>query len=517
MEEIIVFSEIKVLILAIIATLIFTGILKSKKISKEKAKGFFLIYIIFIISLGILYYFKETFVASHLFSCVWLIFSVVSILILKKLKIYETKFGLFFAFLSIFAVQLGYIAYTPFWDRQHDSRDFMNYQFGGHFGYIGYIFFNNHLPTGNPTDYWCFFNPPLFYIISAIFMKIQTFFNFTIEQGLENLQILSVLYTTIFIIYVYRILKEINIRKVIIPLILFVGLSPAIVIMSGSLNNDILSIMLSTMAIFYCIKWYESDLVSDLIKIAITISLAIMTKISTAIIAVAIATIFLVKVIQNKNDIKKYVKYFSIFALISLPIGLWFPIKNLILYDIPVTYVQSVDEDNDANISKYSILERLFSVSEGQLDSVNINMSKENAEYNILLTTLKSYIVDEQIDYENNSTLKLTIPLIFICSFVILILFVVNLVYILKNYKDINNNWILFFILLFVLEIISYLKFCFDYPFTFTMNFRYIVPTLISYTAITGVACEKNSKLLIINTSVITMFVLLSIFMFTEI
>lgn len=517
MEEIIVFSEIKVLILAIIATLIFTGILKSKKISKEKAKGFFLIYIIFIISLGILYYFKETFVASHLFSCVWLIFSVVSILILKKLKIYETKFGLFFAFLSIFAVQLGYIAYTPFWARQHDSRDFMNYQFGGHFGYIGYIFFNNHLPTGNPTDYWCFFNPPLFYIISAIFMKIQTFFNFTIEQGLENLQILSVLYTTIFIIYVYRILKEINIRKVIIPLILFVGLSPAIVIMSGSLNNDILSIMLSTMAIFYCIKWYESDLVSDLIKIAITISLAIMTKISTAIIAVAIATIFLVKVIQNKNDIKKYVKYFSIFALISLPIGLWFPIKNLILYDIPVTYVQSVDEDNDANISKYSILERLFSVSEGQLDSVNINMSKENAEYNILLTTLKSYIVDEQIDYENNSTLKLTIPLIFICSFVILILFVVNLVYILKNYKDINNNWILFFILLFVLEIISYLKFCFDYPFTFTMNFRYIVPILISYTAITGVACEKNSKLLIINTSVITMFVLLSIFMFTEI
>lgn len=517
MEEIIVFSEIKVLILAIIATLIFTGILKSKKISKQKAKAFFLIYIMFIISLGILYYFKEIFVVSHLFSCVWLIFSVVSILILKKLKIYETKFGLFFAFFSIFAVQLGYIAYTPFWARQHDSRDFMNYQFGGHFGYIGYIFFNNHLPTGNPTNYWCFFNPPLFYIISAIFMKIQTFFNFTIEQGLENLQILSVLYTTIFIIYVYRILKEINIRKIIIPLILFVGLSPAIVIMSGSLNNDILSIMLSTMAIFYCIKWYESDLLSDLIKIAITISLAIMTKISTAIIAVAIATIFLVKVIQNKNDIKKYVKYFSIFALISLPIGLWFPIKNLILYDIPVTYVQSVDEDNDANISKYSILERLFSVSEGQLDSVNINMSKENAEYNILLTTLKSYIVDEQIDYENNSTLKLTIPLIFICSFVILILFVVNLVYILKNYKDINNNWILFFILLFVLEIISYLKFCFDYPFTFTMNFRYIIPTLISYTAITGVACEKNSKLLIINTSVITMFVLLSIFMFTEI
>ena len=86
-----------------------------------------------------------------------------------------------------------------------------------------------------------------------------------------------------------------------------------------------------------------------------------------------------------------------------------------------------------------------------------------------------------------------------------------------KNYKEINNGWILFFLLLFVLEIISYLKFCFDYPFTFTMNFRYIVPTLISYTVITGTACEKNNKLLTINTSIIIIFVLLSIFMFTEI
>ena len=393
----------------------------------------------------------------------------------------------------------------------------MNYQFGGHFGYIGYIFFNNHLPIGNPTDYWCFFNPPLFYIVSALFMKFQMLFNFTIEQGLENLQILSALYTIVFIIYVYRILKEVNIKKVIIPLILFVGLSPAIVIMSGSLNNDILSIMLSTMAIFYCIKWYQTDLLSDLIKIAITISLAIMTKISTALIAVAIAIVFLVKVIKNRNDIKRYVKYFSIFALISLPIGLWFPIKNLILYNIPITYVQSVDEDNDANISKYSILERLFYVQDGQLESININMSKEKAEYNILLTTLKSYIVDEQIDYENSGTLKVIIPLIFICLAIISILFVINLVYVLKNYKEINNGWILFFLLLFVLEIISYLKFCFDYPFTFTMNFRYIVPTLISYTVITGTACEKNNKLLTINTSIIIIFVLLSIFMFTEI
>ncbi len=253
----------------------------------------------------------------HLFTLSVIIISIIASIILKRKNLYTAKWEIFFAFLSIFAIYIGYISYTPFWARQHDSRNFVDYQYGGHFGYIGYIFYNNHLPIGSPKDYWCFYNPPLFYIISTIFMKIQTFFNFTIEEGLENLQLLSCLYTIIFDIYVYRILKELNIQKMLKSLLLFVGLSPAIVIMSGSLNNDILSIMLSTMAIFYCIKWYKTDSLKDLIKIAFTISFAIMTKISSALIAVAIACVFLAKVIQNRKDIIKYIKYFSLFALIS--------------------------------------------------------------------------------------------------------------------------------------------------------------------------------------------------------
>ena len=426
---------------------------------------------------------------------------------------YNPKLVIFFSFTTIASIYIGYILYTPFWSRQHDSRSFEDYQYGGHFGYIGYIFFNNHLPVGSPKDYWCFYNPPLFYIISAIFMKLQTFYGLAIENGLENLQILSALYTIIFDIYVYRILRELDIKRTIKSLVLFVALSPSIVIMSGSLNNDILSIMLSTMAIFYCIRWYKSDSLKDLLKIAFSISFAIMTKISTALIAVAIAFVFLVKVIQNKNDILKYIKYFSLFALISLPIGLWFPIKNLIIYDVPLTYVQSVDEDNDANISKYSVLERIFTISEGHLDTINIDMSKENAEYNLFITTLKSFIVDEYIDC-NNDTLKISIPLIFYCSVLITILFIINLIYVLKNYKEINNKWILFFLLLFILEVASYIKFCFDYPFTFTMNFRYIVPTLISYSVITGIACENNKKMFLFNSTVIDLFLTLSVLIF---
>ena len=67
-----------------------------------------------------------------------------------------------------------------------------------------------------------------------------------------------------------------------------------------------------------------------------------------------------------------------------------------------------------------------------------------------------------------------------------------------------------------ILHILSYLKFCFDFPFTFTMNFRYIVPTLITYGVITGIASDDNKFLFYTNTILILLFSCLSILMFTN-
>lgn len=286
--------------------------------------------------------------------------------------------------------------------------------------------------------------------------------------------------------------------------------------MSGSINNDMLSISLSIMAIYYTIIWYKDDSLKTLIKIALSISLAIMTKISSALIAVAIAFVFLIKIIKNKKEISKYIWHFTLFAIIALPIGLWFPIKNLVLYDVPITYVQSVDTSSGAYISKYSIFDRFFKINENHLDSVNIDMGPETPEYNIFVTTLKSFILDEHIDYENNKLLSLTIPAIFILSIIISIFYLINIVYTLINRKKFSN-WIYFFLLIGILQIGSYISFCFNYPFTFTMNFRYIIPTLITYAVITSLASDENKKLYYLNTITCLVFSCLSIIMFTNI
>lgn len=375
---------------------------------------------------------------------------------------------------------------------------------------------NISLPKGSPLGIWCFSNPPLFYIISTIVIKISEFFTNSIDISFENLQLLSFGYYFIFIIYLYRILTELEIKRSLIPTLLFVALSPALLIMSGSINNDMLSISLSIMAIYYTIIWYKDDSLKTLLKIALTISLAIMTKISSALIAIAISFVFLAKVIQNRKDLSKYIWHFTIFAIIALPIGLWFPIKNLVLYDIPFTYVQSVDTSSGAYISKYSVFDRFFKINENHLDSVNIDMGPKTPEYNIFVTTLKSFIIDEHIDYENNSLLNFVISGIFIVSIFISILYLINILYLLINRKKFSN-WVYFFLLIGILQIGSYISFCFNYPFTFTMNFRYIIPSLITYAVITSLASDENKKLYYLHTISLFIFSFLSFVMFTNI
>ena len=517
MENLLFINELKLILFCSIGLIIFLLILKAKNTNKTKAKAALYIFISYIIYICFLYYLRNKFNTIHLFTTVFILFCISCLSILKLFKICTDKTIKTLTFLIILSVPLSYICYSPFYIRQHDLRAFETNKFGGHFGYIAEIFYNNKLPDVNPKDMWCFYNPPLLYIISAIVLKITTTISTSAEINFETLQIMSYIYYLIFIIYTYKIFEKINIKDLLLPSISFIALSPALIIMSGSLNNDMLSLALSVMAIYYTIIWYESDSLKDLIKIALSISLAMMTKINSALIAIPIAFVFLNKVIKNKKDFIKYVKHFSIFALIALPIGLWFPIKNYIKYDIPFTYVQSVDESNDANISKYSTLDRFFKFDSSHINSPNIDMSKENAEYNLYLSTIKSFIVDEYMEFNEKPILHIALKFMLYLSIFITILYFINIIYILLTIKKNNNNWLYFFLLLGIIQIISYISFCFNFPFTFTMNFRYIVPTLLTFGVILSIAAEKNSYFKSINKLFMIVFSITSIIIFTNV
>ena len=206
----------------IIATLLFIFILKNKKLNKNFSRFLLITYLNFMVFLGISFNLKTYPDVNYCFMALWIFFIILTFIISKVLKVYNYNIGVLLSFFLISIVQIGYISYTPYYVRQHDARDFINYKNGGHFGYIGYIFYNNKLPTVSPIKYWCFYNPPLFYIISAIIVKIQNNFGIVIENCLENLQITTLIYISIFNIYAYRILKEMNVKKVLTYILSFI-------------------------------------------------------------------------------------------------------------------------------------------------------------------------------------------------------------------------------------------------------------------------------------------------------
>lgn len=211
--------------ICLIVTFLFISILKNKKLDKNHSKFLLITYLSFMIFLGISFYLKIFQNINYLFIGLWLIFCALIFTCSKIMKVYNYKIGTFLILFMISIIQIGYISYTPYYVRQHDSRSFTKYENGGHLGYIGYIFYNNKLPVGSPINYWCFYNPPLFYIISAIILKIQNYFEIGIEECLENLQISTLLYVMMFNIYVYRILKEMNIKKALPYVLSFVRIN----------------------------------------------------------------------------------------------------------------------------------------------------------------------------------------------------------------------------------------------------------------------------------------------------
>ncbi len=433
-------------------------------------------------------------------------------IIFEKKKLINKNNLKIFIIALLFFVYLGYILNTDCATRQHDTRS-LNWENGGHLGYIEYILENHSLPNFNPTDKWCFTNPPLFYITSTLFVEFQNLIGRHEYQAIENLQFLTMFFVLIFDIYVFKTFKILKFQKSKEYILLFVGLSPSIVYLSGSLNNDSLAIVLCTMAIYYAIKWYMEDKLSDLIKIAFTIAFAIMTKINSAIIAIPIGILLLIKLVNCREKAKKIILYYCIFALISLPIGLWFPIKNLVQYNVPITYVQEVieKEENDGYIGEHNSLERFFKIESKYLKNINITIEKGKSDYNIFLTTLKSFLVDEKVDYEEDIVVEILLFILFIICIFLTCIFIYSLF---KNKTTIIN---LFFYLIILFELVFYTKFCFDYPYVFTMNFRYIVPIIIPFGIGLLELMENNEKMRKILENTITLYCIASVIIFLSI
>ncbi|MBQ6966947.1 MAG: glycosyltransferase family 39 protein [Lachnospiraceae bacterium] len=380
-----------------------------------------------------------------------------------------------FIFLNAGLLHVFYIIYTHTWERQHDVIGFRNGKGIGQAALIEYLMNEGHLPDFDPTTRWGFFQPLLHHIVSAVWLKFNLMRGMNYDRACEYIQILTLIYSMVLIFYGFRIFTLMGLkgRGLIISETLL-AFHPLLILLSGSVNNDIMSHMFLVMAIYYILKWYRDEKLRDLFLTALTIGLSMMAKLSGVLAAPAVAFLMLYKLIgdiREKKGVFKRIREYALFAVTVFPLGLFFPIRNMILFHVPLTYMPEVGED----LSGYSLIQRIFDIRTATPYTCMIKNGNAYDEFNVFLALIKTGLTGEDDYSVVNPYITCFAWILFFAGAVLFITVVVLFFYVFLRNDMVKEVPIrLFWVILIGTGILFMLRLIFSVPNFSSEDIRYI-------------------------------------------
>ncbi len=401
-----------------------------------------------------------------------------------------------------FLLRLNYVIYTPLSEttrvRQHDL-----FEFGGDRGHSAYIehFYNNGftLPDFNPTTRAQFYHPPLHHLIAAMWMRILTTFGMSYTRAIGSLQFLSLFYSSCCLLVSERIFTRLRLTGGYKLLALsVVAFHPTFIILAGSVNNDVLSLLFTLLSVYTALRWYEEPTKKNILMIALSIGLGMSTKLSAALVAIPIAVLFFMKLISDKKRVYDNMMQFCLFGLVCIPLGMWYSIRNAVRFNVPLTYVQKLSEKSDQYVGNHTVYERLLDFSYHPFANPFFNRSATGAEYheyNPFVGIIKTSVFGEYNLAKYNEALMPFCRILLVLNMVMIALSVAALIYfaVTKNkFTDMTEK--VFLVFYQVLMFVYFIKFAFDFPHDCSMDYRYIVPTCVLGSFFIGAAAEHFSE-----------------------
>ena len=419
----------------------------------------------------------------------------------SKIK-YNEKLIFFLFTISAVILRLVYVIRIPYNVNQHDAGDFT----GGHIGYICYLFEHNwRLPDFNPTTVWSFYHPPLHHYLAAIVAKLSLVCGTDMAQAMENVQFLTVFYGLCTLLISYKLLKKFKLTgfSLFLPYALLC-FHPSLVMLSGSINNDALCLLLTLVTAYIALLWYEKPSMKCICLLALTFAATVLTKMSGLLLAPAVAFLFLAKLWKERQQWKSYFIQFITFGVICVPLALSFSIRNLILWHVNPFFTLDL---GDYMYTGNNILERVFLIYKEQLASpfVIYNVTPSNGlsvDRNIILYLLKTSLYGDKFFLAADSPLiwmawilHVVNLLLILISFICLIVEVVRML--LAAFKEKSLFPYIkecFLCLLYGSSFGSYIMFCFKYPNSCSQDFRYMNLTLIIAMIFWGMFFKRTSE-----------------------
>ncbi|MDE6926607.1 MAG: glycosyltransferase family 39 protein [Acetatifactor sp.] len=412
-------------------------------------------------------------------------------LFLLKVEKGVTENVIMLVIFAAFMIRIFYTVLTMALLYQNDLTIFHPDCFG-HLGYVYRLYADGRLPDVNPTESYEFYQPPLHYAISAIYLRVLGLFRLlpTAREDIEEiLQVLPMIYSMITIVYIDKIGKNLKLSpEGRLTAVCFAGFLPYSVMLGAALNNDPLAIMLMVMSIYYTLKWHEKPGMKGILIMALCIGCAMMAKVSSGLIAPAMAVMMLHRAWKDRKQWTVYLKQFTCFGLIAFPLGLWHSVYCFVRYRMPIGYIADLSEDSLQFIGNHDKWSRFFDF-ENAFEFLGVRMDYEHlfADYNIPVTLIKYATFGESYYYQSSGLTNVLGTGMFWVNAVLFILMAIAAV-VWLFLRD-GRMWQKIFLLTGAgVGVFSYLKFCIRYTHVCTMNVRYIMCPVYIGCIVTAVA-----------------------------
>lgn len=420
-------------------------------------------------------------------------------LCLLRYKKLDARRAVMLLLIAGFIMRIGVMLYTPFDVRQHDV--------GGAFdcGHINYILdmAKFQLPA---TNYNQFYHPPFYYFLAGIVYNIANGITHVSDAGMETVKIIPCFAscaTAILSVRIFRELRFSGTAQVIAAAV--VCLHPCFFYLAPSINNDALSIFFITSAILYIVKWYRRQSMRNTVFLALSIGLGMMTKLSVVVITPVAAAVFIYVFFRDYGGFKKtgpvlsrarekLVSRFGVFLCISVPLGLWYSVRNYVLFHQSLGYVLKLSTGIAQYKGNASFASRFLSLpliremfANGHIFS---DMDHNLSVYVLLLKT--SIFGEWNYSFENLSG---EARYYMLANLILIVVSLLAAVYVLVFGRD-RFTRLRKTLLLFIWLILMgfYINFNISYPFGCTADFRYIVPTVITGAGFLGLGYDVMAR-----------------------
>lgn len=438
-------------------------------------------------------------------------------------------------------IKSDYVIYTPSYVRQHDVIGF-----GAGFGqaaFIEYFYEKIRLIDFDPREYWGFFQPPLHHMIAGMWLRLMDFICPNYGWACDNVQLLTLLYSALIPFVSVKIFKQIGLHNIsLIVATAFVALHPCFILLAGSINNDVLCLLFQVLAIYFFILWneeFERIFIGEgknrdcsmvyIILSALCMGLTMMAKLSGFLIAPAIGVVMLMRLVElcklsnvklckpnnskmssnelckldnNINDSvgenkKKHVKLckliaqYAVFGIISVPLGMWSPVRNLVKFGVPLNFTPEVGEP----LTGHSVLSRIFDIRTSTPFTNLIGNGSKYDEYNFFLGMLKTSLVGEYT-FADIRFATLFGWMLLISGAILTVLIIICAIIVIK--KKLLKSYLNIFLLVYTITtLVFYVNLCFSIPNFSSLDFRYIAHLIVVGAVYLGIYvnyfCTNNS------------------------